>query len=341
MIIITGDKYDEILKEKNSEKILFPEYGKNKEKLKKFVNKLNGNEMIVTASLELIDLILEEFQGEEHFLIYSNTGKELTFKETYELRKYLDFDLRGTETKETEKVSVLFCEGKTDSKFFKASYKKVFGFKETKDLPPNLKLIETLFERDNYELIKNEDGYIAIIPSEGNAGVIRNLENFLRAMEVFNFYVQKIGVAIDIDKSEEAVMQSIKGKLSSFRYKVSKKGFNVGSTEIIPLLIGTKIDLGPCVEWQKPTVEDFMLAILEGDRTFKKLDRTINILCLDLKRKLKPKEVIYLAMAAKKFWGNLEGFYEMSIMRTPKWKVEKILKESRLYEKMESLLPSL
>jgi len=44
-------------------------------------------------------------------------------------------------------------------------------------------------------------------------------------------------------------MQSIKGKLSSLRYKVSKKGFKVGSTEIIPLLIGTKIDLGPCVEW--------------------------------------------------------------------------------------------
>ena len=68
-------------------------------------------------------------------------------------------------------------------------------------------------------------------------------------MGVFNFYGQKIGVAIDIDESEEAVMQSIKGKLSSFRYKVSKKGFKVGSTEIIPLLIGTKIDLGPCVEW--------------------------------------------------------------------------------------------
>ena len=64
----------------------------------------------------------------------------------------------------------------------------------------------------------------------------------------FNFYGQKIGVAIDIDESEEAVMQSIKGKLSSFRYKVSKKGFKVGSTEIIPLLIGAKIDLGSCVE---------------------------------------------------------------------------------------------
>jgi len=339
MIIVTGDKYDEILKEKNSEKILFPEYGKNKEKLKEFVNNLNGDEIIVTASLELIDLILERFQGEGHFLIYSNTGKELTFKEAYELRKYLDFDLRGAEINETEKVSVLFCEGKTDSKFFKASYKKLFGFKEAREVPPNLTLIERIFKRDNYELIKN-DGYIAIIPSEGNAGVIRNLGNFLRAMEVFEFQVKKIGVAIDIDDSEEAVMNSIKGKLSSFSYNKTEEGFKVGKVRVIPLLIGTKIDLGPCVEWQKPTIEDFMLAILKGDRTFKKLERAINILCIDLKRKLKPKEVIYLAMAAKKFWGNLEGFYEMSIMRTPKWKVEKILKESKIHEKIEALLPS-
>ena len=223
MIIITGNKYEKILSGKSAEKILFPEYGKNRSTLQAFVASLKGDEIIVTASLELIDILLERFRGEEHFLLYSETKKSLTFKEAYELRKYLDFDLRGEKIEENEKVSVLFCEGKTDSKFFKASYKKVFGFKEAKDLPPNLKLIETLFERDNYELIKNEDGYIGIIPSEGNAGVIRNLGNFLRAMEVFNFYVQKIGVAIDIDESEEAVMQSIKGKLSSFRYKVSKK----------------------------------------------------------------------------------------------------------------------
>jgi len=340
MIIVTGDRYDEALTDRNFEKILFPEYGKNREKLREFANKLKGDEVIVTASLELIDLILKRFQGEGHVLIYSNTGKGLTFKEAYELRKYLDFDLRGAEITNTEKVSVLFCEGKTDSKFFKASYKKVFGFKEAREVPPNLVLIEKLFERDNYELIKN-NGYIAIIPSEGNAGVIRNLGNFLRAMEVFEFHVGKIGIAIDIDESKKAVMDSIRGKLSSFKYSKTKKGFKVGKTEVIPLLIGGKIDLGPCVEWQKPTIEDFMLAILESDKTFKKLERAINILCIDLKRKLKPKEVIYLAMATKKFWGNLEGFYEMSIMRTPKWKVEKVLKESKIYEKMEALLPSL
>lgn len=340
MIIVTGDRYDEALTDRNFEKILFPEYGKNREKLREFVNKLKGDEVIVTASLELIDLILKRFQGEGHVLIYSNMGKGLTFKEAYELRKYLDFDLRGAKITNTEKVSVLFCEGKTDSKFFKASYKKIFGFKEAREVPPNLVLIEKLFERDNYELIKN-NGYIAIIPSEGNAGVIRNLGNFLRAMEVFEFHVGKIGIAIDIDESKKAVMDSIRGKLSSFKYSKTKAGFKVGKTEVIPLLIGSKIDLGPCVEWQKPTIEDFMLAILEGDKTFKKLERAINILCIDLKRKLKPKEVIYLAMAAKKFWGNLEGFYEMSIMRTPKWKVEKVLKESKIYEKMEALLPSL
>ncbi|ALV63408.1 hypothetical protein ADU37_CDS17090 [Thermococcus sp. 2319x1] len=340
MIIVTGERYDEALKERDFEKILFPEYGKNREKLKEFVNNLRGNEVIVTASLELIDLILGKFQGEGHILIYSNTGKGLTFKEAYELRKYLDFDLRGAEITNTEKVSVLFCEGKTDSKFFKASYKKVFGFKEAREVPSNLALIEKLFERDNYELIRN-NGYIAIIPSEGNAGVIRNLGNFLRAMEVFEFHVGKIGLAIDIDESKKAVMDSIKGKLSSFHHTETKKGFKVGKTEVIPLLIGSKVDLGPCVEWQKPTIEDFMLAILEGDKTFKKLERAINILYVDLKRKLKPKEVIYLAMAAKKFWGNLEGFYEMSIMRTPKCKVEKVLKESKIYEKMEALLPSL
>jgi len=59
---------------------------------------------------------------------------------------------------------------------------------------------------------------------------------------------------------------------------------------------------------QKPTIEDFMLAILEGDRTFKRLERAINILCIDLKRKLKPKEVIYLAIAAKKFRETLKSF---------------------------------
>ena len=341
MILITGKSYENILESKNDEKILFPEYGKNRNELKAFVSSLKGDEIIVTSSLELVDLILERFKrGEENFLIYSDTGESLTFKEAYELRKYLDFDLRGAESKSWKRVSVIFVEGKTDSKFFKAAYKKLFGFKDARrDIPDNLKLMERLFERDNYELIVKDGAYIAIIPSEGNSGVIRNLGNLLRAMEVFEFAVDKIGVAMDIDESEERVIDSIRGKLSSFEYSTEGENFRVGDVTVVPLLIGARIELGPCIEWEKPAVEDFMLAILEGDRTFKKLERAINILCVDLRRKLKPKEVIYLAMASKKFWGNLEGFYEMSIMRTPKWKVEKVLKSEGIYRKMTALLP--
>jgi len=68
-------------------------------------------------------------------------------------------------------------------------------------------------------------------------------------MEVFEFQVEKIGVAIDIDESKKAVMDSIKGRLSSFSYNKTEKGFKVGEAKVVPLLIGTKIDLDPCVEW--------------------------------------------------------------------------------------------
>lgn len=345
MIVITGTRYEEVLEGENHRKILFPEYGRNRERLRDFVSSLKGDEIVVTASLELVDMILNRFRGEESQVLYSDTGKALTFSEAYGLRKYLDFDLRGGRIEEHSRVSVLFVEGKTDSKFFKAAYKKVFGFKESRSrgkprkVPENLKLIGEVFERDNYELIVREGDYIAIIPSEGNSGVIRNLGNFLRAMDVFGFSVDKIGLAIDIDESEERVMESIIGKLSSFRYEKSGDRFMVGSTAVIPLLIGARIELNPCIEWQKPTVEDFMLAVLQADGTLGKLERTINILCIDLKRKLKPKEVIYLAMAAKKFWGNLEGFYEMTIMRTPRWKLEKILRRGGIYERMMEVIP--
>ncbi|WP_456453649.1 DUF3226 domain-containing protein [Thermococcus sp.] len=340
MIVITGTRYEAVLEEFNHRKILFPEYGKNREQLQDFVASLTGDEIIVTASLELIDLLLGAFRGEENLVVYSDTGKSLTFGEAHGLRKYLDFDLRGGKTGESSRVSVLFVEGKTDSKFFKAAYKKVFGFKEARRrVPGNLKLIERLFERDNYELVVKDGSYIAVIPSEGNSGVIRNLGNFLRAMEVFEFRVDKIGLAIDIDESREQVMESITGRLSSFSHQKSGGKFIVGSTSVIPLLIGAKIELNPCIEWQKPAVEDFMLAVLQADGTLEKIERAINILCIDLKRKLRPKEVIYLAMAAKKFWGNLEGFYEMTIMRTPRWKMEKILRRGGIYEVMQEVIP--
>ncbi|HDD31580.1 MAG TPA: hypothetical protein ENF72_03015 [Thermococcus litoralis] len=60
-------------------------------------------------------------------------------------------------------------------------------------------------------------------------------------------------------------------------------------------------------EGKKPIIEDFMLAVLEGDRTFKRLGRVINILCIDLKRKLEPKEVVYLGYGSQKFWETLKA----------------------------------
>ena len=115
--------------------------------------------------------------------------KSLTLKEAYELRKYLDFDLRGATFGEFSKTSVIFCEGKTDSKFFKAVYKKLFGFRESRTVPENLKQIEKVFERDNFELLRRDNEFLAIIPSEGNTGVMRNTKNFLRAMDVFEFKI--------------------------------------------------------------------------------------------------------------------------------------------------------
>lgn len=336
MKIITGKNYESVAL--SLETILFPEYGKNREELKEFVKNLQGNEIIVTSSLELIDLILERFKRDEQsFVLYSDSGKRLRFKEAYELRKYLDFDLRGAKFREMKNVSVLFCEGKTDAKFFKASYKKLFGFKESKEIPENLKLIERLFERDNFEILRKEDKFLAIIPSEGNAGVIRNVGIFLKAMDVYGFTVQKIGLAIDIDDSEERVLESIKGKLSSFRCKEENGLFKVGESLIVPLLIGVKIELSPCIEWEKPTIEDLMLEVLNEERVLRRIDRAINILYVDLRRKLKPKEVIYLTMAAKRFWGNLEGFYEMMLMRSRKENLEKVLIRAGILDKLEFL----
>ncbi|AHF81010.1 DUF3226 domain-containing protein [Thermococcus paralvinellae] len=333
MKIVTGKHYENF-----EDAILFPEYGKNREELKKFVDSLEGKETVVTASLELMDLILERFKRTESGeLVYSNTMKSLTLKEAYELRKYLDFDLRGAAFGEFSKVSIIFCEGKTDSKFFKGVYKKLFGFKESRIIPENLKLIEKVFERDNFELLRKDDVFLAIIPSEGNAGVIRNLGNFLKAMDVFEFKVDKIGLAIDIDESAERVMESITGKLSSLKFTREGENFRVGDVVIIPLLIGYHFR-HPCVEWKKPTVEDLMLKLLEKQGVLRKIERAINILRIDLKRKLKPKEVIYLALASYGFWGNLEGFYEMFVMRSRKDNLEEILRSAGLLDKLAEVI---
>lgn len=336
MKIITGRNYGNVAL--SLDVILFPEYGKNREELKNLVKNLRGDETVVTSSLELIDLILERFKGDERsFVFHSDSGKWLGFREAHGLRKYLDFDLRGAEFGEMENVSVLFCEGKTDAKFFKASYKKLFGFKESKKIPENLKLIERLFERDNFEILRCKDKFLAIVPSEGNAGVIRNVRIFLKAMDIYGFTVQKIGLAIDIDDSEDRVLESIKGKLSSFRCREENGLFKVGESLIVPFLIGVKIELSPCIEWEKPTIEDLMLEVLNEEMVLRKVDRAINILYVDLRRKLKPKEVIYLTMAAKRFWGNLEGFYEMMLMRSRKENLEKVLIRARILDRLEFL----
>jgi len=79
-------------------------------------------------------------------------------------------------------------------------------------------------------------------------------------------------------------MESITSKLSSLKF--------TGDVTIIPLLIGYHFN-HPCVEWKWPAVEDLMLNLLEKQGVLKRIERAINILCIDLKRKLKPKEVIY------------------------------------------------
>ena len=336
MKLVTG-KHWEAFADENS--LLFPEYRKNRDELIGFVDSLKGDETIVTASLELIDLITNRFRkGEENVLIYSDTGKSLTLKEVYELRKYLDFDVRGDFSGERAKVSILFVEGKTDAKFFKAVFKKLFEFRESRNAPCQFRFIERVFERDNFDLLKREsDGvYLAVIPSEGNSGVVRNLGNFLRAMEVFDFSVDRVGVAIDIDESRESALASIAGKLSGFEHGTTAMGYLVGNTEVIPLVIGLPFE-DELIEWKKPTVEDLMLHLIEREGLLNKVRPGIKALNGSLGRKLKPKEVMYLALSAYGHWGNLEGFYELFVMRSRFRNIKAVLREAGLMEGLRYL----
>ncbi|CAD5243493.1 DUF3226 domain-containing protein [Thermococcus camini] len=328
MKLITGNRFEAFVDEKA---ILFPEYRKNRDELIDFVDSLRGEETVVTASLELIDLITWKFRrGEENVLIYSDTGKSLTLKETYELRKYLDFDVRGNFSGEEARTSVLFVEGKTDAKFFKAVFKKLFEFKESRKAPYSLRFIERVFERDNFDLLKREDGYyLAIIPSEGNSGVIRNLGNFLRAMDVFDFTVERIGVAIDVDEDREIALASIAGKLSGFKHRRTSVGYFVGKTEVVPLIIGLPFE-DETIEWKKPTVEDLMLHLITREGLLERIKPGLKALNESLGRKLKPKEVMYLALSAYGHWGNLEGFYELFVMRSRFRNLKTVLREAGL-----------
>ncbi|NJE03703.1 DUF3226 domain-containing protein [Thermococcus sp. MV11] len=330
MKVITGDRFEAFADEKA---LLFPEYRKNRDELLDFVDSLTGDETVVTASLELIDLIAWKFRrGEENFLVYSDTGKSLTLKEVYELRKYLDFDVRGGFGGGRAETSVLFVEGKTDAKFFKAVFKKLFEFRESREAPYSLRFIERVFERDNFDLLRREEGYyLAIIPSEGNSGVIRNLGNFLRAIDVFGFTVEKIGVAIDVDEDREAAMASIKGRLSGFRHEKTPLGYRVGKTEVVPLIIGLPFE-DEAVEWKKPTVEDLMLHLIAREGLLERIRPGLEALNGSLGRRLKPKEVMYLALSAYGHWGNLEGFYELFVMRSRFRNLKAVLREAGLME---------
>ncbi|NJE05859.1 DUF3226 domain-containing protein [Thermococcus sp. M36] len=331
MRVITGNRFEKFADEGA---ILFPEYRKNRNELIDFVDSLRGDETVVTASLELIDLIAWKFRrGEENVLIYSDTGKNLTLKEVYELRKYLDFDVRGGFSGEMAETSVLFVEGKTDAKFFKAVFKKLFEFKESREAPYSLRFIERVFERDNFDLLKRVEDhyYLAIIPSEGNSGVIRNLGNFLRAMEVFNFTVGKIGVAIDVDEDRDSALASIDGKLSRFRHEKTPIGYCVEETEVIPLIIGLPFE-DETIEWKKPTVEDLMLHLIAREGLLGKIKPGLKALNESLGRKLKPKEVMYLALSAYGHWGNLEGFYELFVMRSRFRNLKAVLREAGLMD---------
>ncbi|ASA76867.1 DUF3226 domain-containing protein [Thermococcus sp. 5-4] len=336
MRVITGDRFEAFADEKA---ILFPEYRKNRDELIDFVDSLSGEETVVTASLELIDLIAWKFRrGEENVLIYSDTGKSLTMKEVYELRKYLDFDVRGGFSGEKARSSVLFVEGKTDSKFFKAVFKKLFEFKESREAPYSLRFIERVFERDNFDLLKREEDeyYIAVLPSEGNSGVIRNLGNFLRAMDVFDFTVERLGVAIDIDEDRDAALASITGKLSGFRHRKTPHGYLVGRTEVVPLIIGLPFG-DEVIEWKKPTVEDLMLHLIAREGLLERIKPGLKALNESLGRKLKPKEVMYLALSAYGHWGNLEGFYELFVIRSRFRNLKAVLREAGLMESLAYL----
>ncbi len=336
MKLVTGKKW-EAFADENS--LLFPEYRKNRDGLIGFVGSLKGDETVVTASLELIDLITNRFRkGEENVLIYSDTGKSLTLKEAYELRKYLDFDVRGGFSGERTRASVLFVEGKTDAKFFKAVFKKLFEFRESRKAPYQFRFIERVFERDNFDLLKRESDkvYLAVIPSEGNSGVIRNLGNFLKAMEVFDFSVERLGVAVDIDESREAALESIAGKLSGFRHEKTPNGYLVGKTEVIPLIIGLPFE-DEMIEWKKPTVEDLMLHLIAREGLLDKIRPGLEALQKSLGRKLKPKEVMYLALSAYGHWGNLEGFYELFVMRSRFRNLKAVLREAGLMEGLRHL----
>jgi len=333
MRIVTGSNYTHVA---GDSPILFPEYGKNREELSNFVGLLRGDETVVTSSLELIDMIASRFRGGDDLLTYSGTGRSLTLNEVYDLRRKLEFDPRGGFTGEDAPTSVLFVEGKTDAKFFKAVYKKLFGFKECRRAPLNLKPIENVFKRDNFDLMRREDGYyLAVIPSEGNSGAVTNLRNFLKALNVFDLRVDGVGIAVDIDEGGDRAMDMIRNGLTELSPKETPSGYVVDDVNVVPLLIGLPFrhDL---IEWEKPTIEDLMLHLMELEGLFDRMLPAIKA----LERPLKPKEAMYVGLAVYGYWGNLEGFYELFVMRSRFRNLKRVLRRSEVMEGIKNLVPS-
>jgi len=148
-------------------------------------------------------------------------------------------------------------------------------------------------------------------------------------MDVFDFSVERIGVAVDIDESRERALASIAGKLSGFGHKNTPMGYLVGKTEVVPLVIGLPFE-DESIEWKKPTVEDLMLHLIEREGLLDKIKPGIKALNESLGRKLRPKEVMYLALSAYGHWGNLEGFYELFVMRSRFRNLKAVLREAGL-----------
>ncbi|NPA47914.1 MAG: DUF3226 domain-containing protein [Thermococci archaeon] len=335
MRVITGSNYTRFA---GNSPILFPEYGKNGEELSDFVSSLEGDETVVTSSLELIDLIASRFRGggETNTLVYSETGKSLELREVYDLRRKLELDPRGGFTGDDAPASVLFVEGKTDAKFFKAIYKKLFGFSECRQAPLCLKPIERVFRRDNFDLMRRDDGhYVAVIPSEGNSGVITNLRNFLRAMDVFDLKVGSVGVAVDIDEGSDRAMDMIENGLADFGPEKAKGGYTIGDVSVVPLLIGLPFR-HELIDWEKPTIEDLMLHLMKLEGLFDRMLPAIEA----LDRPLKPKEAMYIGLAVYGYWGNLEGFYELFVMRSRFRNLKNVLRRSGLMGRVRHLVPS-
>ncbi len=331
MEIITGSNYMSMV---NNSTILFPEYGKNRKDLEDFVGSLAGDESIVTSSIELIDLVTARFKGSGK-LIYSDTGESLETNEVYELRRKLDFDPRGGFDGDDAPTSVLFVEGKTDAKFFKAVYKKLFEFRECREVPRNLKAIERVFRRDNFDLMRKEDSYIAIIPSEGNSGAVTNMKNLLKASRVFEFEIERMGVVMDIDEGKERAVEMIERGLDGMKYETEGKAYLVGETHIIPVLAGLPFR-HELIDWEKPTVEDLMLHLMDLEGLFDRMQPAIKA----VGRPLKPKEAMYIGLAVYGYWGNLEGFYELFVMRSRFRNIKKVLRDAKMMEALRKIIPS-